>query len=68
MNNLTMLEMALTQLKACSSNEWVDGKAGKRYNIDAALAKIKKSRVETYSEQMQNELEPIEKDENEQTK
>jgi hypothetical protein len=44
MNNLTMLEMALTQLKACSSNEWVDGKAGKRYNIDAALAKIKKSR------------------------
>ena len=42
MNNLTMLEMALTQLKACSSNEWVDGKAGKRYNIDAALAKLNK--------------------------
>ena len=62
MNNLTMLEMALTQLKACSSNEWVDGKAGQRYNIDATLAKLKKSRIETYSEQMQNELEPIEKD------
>ena len=59
MNNLKMLEMALNQLKEYSSNEWVNGKAGERYNIDAVLSKIGKSKVETYSEQMQNELEPI---------
>ena len=28
-------------------------------NIEEALSKIKKARIETYSEQMQNELEPI---------
>jgi hypothetical protein len=59
MNNLKMLEMALNQLKEYSSNEWVDNHMGARYNIEAALAKIKQSRIETYSEQMQNELEPI---------
>jgi len=59
MNNLKMLEMALNQLKEYSSNEWVNGKAGERYNIDAVLSKIGKSKVETYSEQMQNELEPL---------
>ena len=59
MNNLKMLEMALNQLKEYSSNEWVNGKSGERYNIDAVLSKIGKSKVETYSEQMQNELEPI---------
>ena len=60
MNNLKMLEMALNALKQCTSNEWVDSEMGERYNIEAALSKIKKSRIETYSEQMQNELEPIE--------
>ena len=59
MNNLKMLEMALNQLKEYSSNEWVNGKAGERYNIDAVLSKIGKSKVETYSEQLQNELEPL---------
>ena len=59
MNNLKMLEMALNALKQCTSNEWVDNQMGERYNIEAALDKIKKSRIETYSEQMQNELEPI---------
>jgi len=59
MNNLKMLEMALNALKQCTSNEWVDNQMGERYNIEAALAKIEKSRIETYSEQMQNELEPI---------
>tara|TARA_R100001377_G_scaffold40988_2_gene22995 strand:- start:6952 stop:7206 length:255 start_codon:yes stop_codon:yes gene_type:complete len=60
MNNLKMLEMALNALKQCTSNEWVDNQMGERYNIEEALSKIKKSRIETYSEQMQNELEPIE--------
>ena len=60
MNNLQMLEMALNALKQCTSNEWVDDNMGARYNIETALAKISRSRVETYSEQMQNELEPIE--------
>jgi hypothetical protein len=32
---------------------------GARYKIDDVLAKIGRSRIETYSEQMQNELEPI---------
>jgi hypothetical protein len=59
MNNLKMLEMALNALKQCTSNEWVDNHMGARYNIEDALSKIKKSRIETYSEQMQNELEPI---------
>ena len=59
MNNLKMLEMALNALKQCTSNEWVDNQMGERYNIEEALSKIKKSRIETYSEQMQNELEPI---------
>ena len=59
MNNLKMLEMALNALKQCTSNEWVDNEVGQRYNIEAALSKIKKSRIETYSEQIQNELEPI---------
>jgi hypothetical protein len=31
---------------------------GKRYNIEQALSKIGRSRVETYSEQLQNELKP----------
>ena len=51
--------MALNALKQCTSNEWVDNEVGQRYNIEAALSKIKKSRIETYSEQIQNELEPI---------
>lgn len=51
--------MALNALKQCTSNEWVDNQMGERYNIEEALSKIKKSRIETYSEQMQNELEPI---------
>ena len=59
MNNLKMLEMALNALKQCTSNEWVDNHMGARYNIEDALSKIKKSRIETYSEQIQNELEPI---------
>ena len=55
MNNLQMLEMALNALKQCTSNEWVDNHMGARYNIEDALSKIKKSRIETYSEQIQNE-------------
>ena len=60
MNNLKMLEMALNQLKEYSSNEWVENQMGERYNIDAVLSKVSRSRIETYSEQTQNELEPIE--------
>jgi hypothetical protein len=59
MNNLKMLEMALNALKQCTSNEWVDNNKGTRYKIDDVLAKISRSSVETYSEQIQNELEPI---------
>jgi hypothetical protein len=59
MNNLKMLEMALNALKQCTSNEWVDNHMGARYKIDDVLAKIGRSRIETYSEQIQNELEPI---------
>jgi hypothetical protein len=59
MNNLKMLEMALNALKQCTSNEWVDDNKGKRYKIDDVLAKISSSRIETYSEQIQNELEPL---------
>ena len=59
MNNLKMLEMALNALKQCTSNEWVDNNEGGRYNIETVLAKIGRSSIETYSEQMQNELEPI---------
>jgi len=59
MNNLKMLEMALNALKQCTSNEWVESRTGERYNIEAVLAKIQKSSVETYSEQIQNELEPL---------
>jgi hypothetical protein len=59
MNNLKMLEMALNALKQCTSNEWVDNHMGARYKIDDVLAKIGRSKIETYSEQMQNELEPI---------
>ena len=59
MNNLKMLEMALNALKQCTSNEWVDNEVGQRYNIEAALSKIKKSRIETYSEQIQKQREPI---------
>jgi len=58
-NNLKMLQMALNALKQCTSNEWVDGDNGERYKIDDVLAKISRSSVETYSEQIQNELEPI---------
>jgi hypothetical protein len=58
MNNLKMLEMALNQLKD-TGDEWVNDNKGKRYKIDDVLAKISRSSVETYSEQMQNELEPI---------
>jgi len=58
-NNLKMLEMALNALKQCTSNEWVDDNKGKRYKIDDVLAKISNSRIETYSEQIQNELEPL---------
>ena len=59
MNNLKMLEMALNALKQCTSNEWVDNNKGERYNIEAVLAKIQKSSIETYSEQIQNELKPL---------
>jgi len=55
MNNLKMLEMALNELKNCTSNEWVDDHMGARYNIEQTLSKIKKSRIETYSEQLRNE-------------
>jgi|TARA_R110000765_G_scaffold400616_1_gene495703 hypothetical protein len=58
MNNLKMLEMALNQLKD-TGDEWVNNNRGARYNIDAVLSKISKSRIETYSEQMQNELGPM---------
>jgi len=58
-NNLKMLEMALNALKQCTSNEWVDNNKGERYKIDDVLAKISRSRIETYSEQIQNELEPL---------
>jgi len=58
MNNLKMLEMALNQLKD-TGDEWVNNNKGARYKIDDVLAKIGRSRIETYSEQMQNELEPI---------
>ena len=59
MNNLKMLEMALNALKQCTSNEWVDNHAGERYHIETVLTKIGRSRIETHSEQIQNELEPI---------
>ena len=82
MNSLTMLKMALNQLKEYSSNEWVI-EDGKKYNIDTVLSLIKVAEEDfinfkgkmsdsnfklydacefkdkTYSEQMQNELEPI---------
>ena len=82
MNSLTMLKMALNQLKEYSSNEWVI-EGGKKYNIDVVLSLIKVAEEDfinfkgkmsdsnfklydarefkdkTYSEQMQNELEPI---------
>jgi len=58
-NNLKMLKMALNALKQCTSNEWVDDNKGVRYKIDDVLAKINRSGIETYSEQIQNELEPI---------
>ena len=51
--------MALNALKQCTSNEWVDNNKGERYKIDDVLAKISRSRIETYSEQIQNESEPI---------
>ena len=55
MNNLKMLEMALNALKQCTSNEWVDNYKGERYHIETVLAKIGRSSIETYSEQIQNE-------------